>query len=325
MRQTTLSDAGVVKYRKMTRKERFLDDMEKIIPWVELAEAIKPFYPRPQGAGHRPISVERMLRIHFLQHWFNLPDTTAEEALYDSCAMLRFVGIDLGREPTPDETTICKFSHLMERHNLCDRLFALVNEYLAENELKVSRGMIVDASIIDAPSSTKTRKKEREPEMRQTHKGKQWYLGMKALIGVDSRSKLVHSVSAKPANAHDSRVLSDHLHGGETRGDSAYTSLKAVILEVVPDAKDFTQAKGSRHCNLTEAERSRNRNKSRARAKVEHQFGIIKRQFGFIRVRYRGLSKYTHRLFMACALSNLVMAKQTLLKRRRQELPATYA
>ena len=327
MRQTTLSDAGFDKYRKKTRKERFLDDMEKIIPWAELAEAIEPFYPKPKGAGRRPIGVERRLRIHFLQHWFNLSDPAAEEALYDSRAMRRFVGIDLGREPAPDETTVCKFRHLMERHNLGDRLFGLVNEYLRENGLKVNRGTIVDASIIDAPSSTKNRKKERDPEMHQTRKGRQWYFGMKAHIGVDSRSKLIHSVVATPANVHDSRVLRDLLHGDETRvwGDSAYAGQKAVILEVAPDAKDFTQAKGSRYRKLTESERSRNRNKSRVRAKVEHQFGIIKRQFGFTKVRYRGLSKNAHRLFVACALSNLVMAKQALLKRRRLELQATYA
>ncbi len=327
MRQTTLSDAGFDKYRKKTRKERFLDDMEKIIPWAELAEAIEPFYPKPKGAGRRPIGVERMLRIHFLQHWFNLSDPAAEEVLYDSRAMRRFVGIDLGREPAPDETTVCKFRHRMERHNLGDRLFGLVNEYLRENGLKVNRGTIVDASIIDAPSSTKNRKKERDPEMHQTRKGRQWYFGMKAHIGVDSRSKLIHSVVATPANVHDSRVLRDLLHGDETRvwGDSAYAGQKAVILEVAPDAKDFTQAKGSRYRKLTESERSRNRNKSRVRAKVEHQFGIIKRQFGFTKVRYRGLSKNAHRLFVACALSNLVMAKQALLKRRRLELQATYA
>ena len=327
MRQTTLSDAGFDKYRKKTRKERFPDDMEKIIPWAELAEAIEPFYPKPKGAGRRPVGVERMLRIHFLQHWFNLSDPAAEEALYDSRAMRRFVGIDLGREPAPDETTVCKFRHRMERHNLGDRLFGLVNEYLRENGLKVNRGTIVDASIIDAPSSTKNRKKERDPEMHQTRKGQQWYFGMKAHIGVDSRSKLIHSVVATPANVHDSRVLRDLLHGEETRvwGDSAYAGQKAVILEGAPEAKDFTQAKGSRYRKLTEAERSRNRNKSRVRAKVEHQFGIIKRQFGFTQVRYRGLSKNAHRLFVACALSNLVMAKQALLKRRRLELQATYA
>ena len=327
MRQTTLSDTGFDKYNKKTRKERFLDDMDKIIPWKELTEAIEPFYPKPKGAGRRPIGIERMLRIHFLQHWFNLSDPAAEEALYDSLAMRRFVGIDLGREPAPDETTICKFRHLMERHNLGDRLFGLVNVYLAENGLKVSRGTIVDASIIDAPSSTKNRKKERDPEMHSTRKGRQWYFGMKAHIGVDSGSKLIHSVVATPANVHDSRVLPDLLHGDETRvwGDSAYSGQKAVLSEAAPAARDFTQAKGSRYRRLTERERSRNRTKSRVRAKVEHPFGIIKRQFGFTKVRYRGLAKNAHRLFVACALSNLVMARRALLKRSRLKLQATCA
>ena len=327
MRQATFSGAGFDKYRKQTRKERFLDDMEKIIPWAELSAVIEPFYPKPQGAGRRPVGIDRMLRIHFLQHWFNLSDPAAEEALYDSRAMRRFAGIDLGREPAPDETTICKFRHLMERHNLGDRLFGLVNEYLSENGLKVNRGTIVDASIIDAPSSTKNRKKERDPEMHSTRKGQQWYFGMKAHIGVDSRSKLIHSVVATPANVHDSRVLPDLLHGKETRvwGDSAYSGQQAVILEVAPDAKDFTQAKGSRYRKLTELERSRNRTKSRVRSKVEHSFGIIKRRFGFTKVRYRGMDKNTNRLFVACALSNLVMVKQTLLKRRRMEMQERYA
>ena len=327
MLQATFSGAGFDKYRKQTRKERFLDDMEKIIPWAELSAVIEPFYPKPQGAGRRPVGIDRMLRIHFLQHWFNLSDPAAEEALYDSRAMRRFAGIDLGREPAPDETTICKFRHLMERHNLGDRLFGLVNEYLSENGLKVNRGTIVDASIIDAPSSTKNRKKERDPEMHSTRKGQQWYFGMKAHIGVDSRSKLIHSVVATPANVHDSRVLPDLLHGKETRvwGDSAYSGQQAVILEVAPDAKDFTQAKGSRYRKLTELERSRNRTKSRVRSKVEHSFGIIKRRFGFTKVRYRGLDKNTNRLFVACALSNLVMVKQTLLKRRRMEMQERYA
>ena len=310
---------------KKTRKERFLDDMEEIIPWVELVEAIEPFYPNPQGAGRRPVGVERMLRIHFLQHWFNLSDPAAEEALYDSRAMRRFVDVDLGRESMPDETTICKFHHLMEKHNLGGRLFELVNVYLREKGLRLNRGTIVDASIIDAPSSTKNKRRQRDPQMHQTRKGKQWYFGMKAHIGVDSRSKLIHSVVATPANVHDSRVLPELLHGDETRvwGDSAYAGQKAVISEVAPGAKDFTQAQGSRHRKLTGAEHARNRNKSRVRTKVEYQFGIIKRQLGFTKVRYRGLGKNAHRLVVAGALSNLVMAKRALLKRKRLQLWAT--
>jgi IS5 family transposase len=327
MRQHSLSDDGFEKFRKKTRKEQFLEEMNSLIPWQELTEAIEPYYPKPAGAGRRPVGIERMLRIHFLQHWFNLSDPAAEEALYDSRALRLFVGIDLGSEPVPDETTICKFRHLMEKHNLGDQLFHLVNQYLKDNGMKVSRGTIVDASIIHAPSSTKNKKKERDPDMCQTRKGNQWYFGMKAHIGVDSRTKLIHSVVATAANVHDSQVLPDLLHGEETRvwGDSAYTGQKVAISEKAPRAKDFTQAKGSRHRKLTEDDHSRNHTKSRVRAKVEHQFAIIKRQFGFSRVRYRGLEKNAHRLFVACALSNLVMAKKWLLKRRRLALQASFA
>ncbi len=325
MRQRTLS-GGFDKYQKKTRKQQFLEEMDAIIPWQELAGAIEPFYPKPKGAGRRPVGVERMLRIHLLQHWFNLSDPAAEEALYDSQALRDFVGIDLGREPAPDETTICKFRHLMERHNLGDELFRLINEYLQENGLKVSRGTIVDASIISAPSSTKNRKKERDPDMGATRKGNQWYFGMKAHIGVDSRSKLIHSVVATGASVHDASVLEDLLHGEETRvwGDSAYTGQKARIAAAAPEAKDFTNNKSYRYRKLTEAERASNREKSRVRAKVEHPFGIIKRQFGYTKVRYRGLEKNAHWLFVSCGLSNLVMAKKHLL-RRRAKLRPSYA
>ncbi len=320
MRQQTLSDSGFDKYSKKTRKQQFLEEMDIIVPWRELAAAFEPYYPKPEGAGRRPVGVERMLRIHLLQHWFNLSDPAAEEALYDSRALRDFVGIDLGREPVPDETTICKFRHLMERHNLGDELFHLINTYLQENGLKVNRGTIVDATIIQAPGSTKNRDKQRDPEMGATRKGNQWYFGMKAHIGVDSRSKLIHSAAATAANVHDAAVLEDLLHGDETRvwGDSAYTGQKATLAAAAPGAKDFTNAKGYRYRKLTDVDRAKNRTKSRVRAKVEHQFGIIKRQFGFTKVRYRGLEKNAQRLFVACALSNLVMAKKQLLKRRRR-------
>ncbi|GIX21510.1 MAG: IS5 family transposase [Gammaproteobacteria bacterium] len=290
--------------------------MDRVIPWAELAAVIEPFYPKGEGRGRPPVGVERMLRIHFLQHWFNLSDPAVEEALYDSRAMRRFVGIDLGREPAPDETTICKFRHLLERHNLGERLFALIAEYLQENGLKVSTGTIVDATIISAPSSTKNKDGKRDPEMHQTKKGNQWYFGMKAHIGVDSRSKLIHSVVATAANVHDSRLLPDLLHGGKTRvwGDSAYTGQGAVIRERAPKAMDFTQKKGNRHRRLTDAERAKNRSKSRVRAKVEHPFLVLKRIFGFTKVRYRGLAKNANRLFVACALVNLYMVRRRLLR-----------
>ena len=318
MKQTSLTD-GFEKFRKKTRKEQFLDDMETIIPWKELCEAIEPFYPKPQGAGRRPIGIERMLRIYFLQHWFNLSDPAAEEVLYDSRAMRQFVGIDLGEEPAPDETTICKFRHLMESHNLGDRLFNLVNQYLKENGLKVNRGTIVDASIINAPSSTKNKNKQRDPDMHQTRKGNQWFFGMKAHIGVDSKTKLIHSVVATPANVHDSVILGDLLHGEESRvwGDSAYAGQGDAITANAPKARNFTNKKGSRYVTLSEADRSRNRNKSKVRAKVEHLFGVMKCRFGFTKVRYKGLAKNAHHLFVSCALVNLVMAKKVLLQQKR--------
>lgn len=316
MRQRTLADEGFEKFRKPTRREQFLEEMDQIIPWGKLCKVIKPFYPVPKGAGRPPVGLERMLRIYFLQHWFNLSDPAVEEALYDSRAMRRFVGIDLGREPVPDETTICKFRHRLEAHNLGDQLFVLINEYPQENGLKVSTGTIVDATIIEAPSSTKNQDKARDPEMHQTKKGNQWYFGMKGHIGVDSQTKLIHSVAATAANVHDSQLLGELLHGKETRvwGDSAYTGQDDTIREHAPHAKDLTHQKGNRQRPLSAEEKARNKIKSKVRARVEHPFLILKRVFGFAKVRYRGLEKNATRLFVACGLVNLYMVRRRLLR-----------
>lgn len=316
MRQQTLADASFERYRKPTRRERFLAEMEQVIPWRELCGAIEPFYPKAEGAGRPTVGLERMLRIYFLQHWFNLSDPAVEEALYDSRALRAFVGIDLGREPAPDETTVCKFRHLLEAHNLGDQLFALITTYLQEQGLKISTGTIVDATIIAAPSSTKNQDKSRDPEMHQTRKGNQWYFGMKAHIGVDSRTKLIHSVVATAANVHDSQLLPDLLHGEETRvwGDSAYTGQGEVLREHAPRATDFTNHKGCRGRALNEEDKARNRTKSKVRAKVEHPFLVIKRIFGFTKVCYRGLDKNANRLFVVCGLANLFMARRHLLR-----------
>ena len=315
MKQNSFALDGFEKYRKKTRKEIFLEEMDQIIPWKELTEAIERYYPNPKGAGRRPVGLERMLRIHFLQHWFELSDPGVEETLYDSRAMRAFVGIDLGKEPAPDETTILNFRHLMERHNLADELFRLVNVYLAENGMKINRGTIVDASIINAPTSTKNKDKQRDPDMHQTRKGNQWYFGMKTHIGVDSKTKLIHSVAVTPANCHDSQVLSDLLHGDETRvwGDSAYSGQTETIKQHSPEAKDFTNKKGSRYKTLTDRDRQVNRQKSKVRSRVEHIFGVLKCQFGFKKVRYKGLDKNAHAVFTKCALVNLVLAKKQLL------------
>lgn len=315
MRQKTFAECGFEKYRKPTRRELFLAKMNEIIPWRELSEVIEPFYPRAEGAGRPPIGIERMLRIHFLQHWFNLSDPAIEEALYDSRAMRNFVGIDLGKEPVPDETTVCKFRHILEANNLGERLFVLVGQYLSENGIKVTKGTIVDATIINAPTSTKNSDRARDPEMHQTKKGNQWHFGMKAHIGVDSRTKLIHSVVATPANVHDSQMLPDLLHGNETRvwGDSAYFGQGDVIREHAPEAKDFTHKKGCRNRALSDDDRSKNRTKSSVRAKVEHPILVIKRIFGFCKVRYRGLMKNANWLFVTCALTNLYMVRRQLL------------
>ena len=184
--------------------------MNCVVPWAELVTVIEPVYPKADGPGRPPVGIERMFRLHGLQQWFNLSDPAVEEALYDSRAMRQFLGIDLGREPVPDETTICKFRHLLETRQLGQQLFAQIGTYLAAQGLKVSRGTIVDATIISAPSSTKSRTKERDPEMHQTKKGKPWYFGMKAHIGVDSQTKVSHSVTATAANVHDAKCCRNY-------------------------------------------------------------------------------------------------------------------
>src|ERR1700687_2172590 len=206
MKQRTLAMmTGFEQYTKKTRRAIFLEEMEQVVPWPELCALVEPHYPQP-GNGRPPVGVERMLRIYFLQQWFNLSDPAVEEALYDSAGMRQFVGIDLGCEPVPDETTVCKFRHLLEQHGLGERLFERVGEHLQAKGLRLSTGTIVDATILNAPSSTKNARQERDPEMHQTRKGKQWYFGVKAHVGVDSKTKLIHSVVATAANAADSTM-----------------------------------------------------------------------------------------------------------------------
>ena len=248
MKQMTLAACGFDRYAKTTRRAAFLAEMEQVVPWLALCALIEPVYPKP-GKGRPPIGVERMLRIYFLQHWFSLSDPAVEEALYDSLALRRFVGIDLGREPAPDETSVCRFRHLLEEHDLGSRVFEEVHRHLEANGLKVSTGTIVDATIINAPSSTKNAAKARDPDMHQTRKGNQWYFGMKAHIGVDSRTKIIHAVAATAANVADCHILPDLLRGDETRvwGDQAYRGQTDVIKAHAPKAQDFT----NRHLFVT--------------------------------------------------------------------------
>jgi IS5 family transposase len=246
--------------------------------------------------------------MYCLQHWFNLSDPAVEEALYDSPTLRAFVGIDLGQELVPDETTVCKFRHLLEEQGLGQVLFDEVTQQLRAQGLAVSTGTIVDATIIAAPSSTKNATGTRDPGMHQTQKGRQWYFGMKGHFGVDSQSKLIHSVEVTPANIHDSHVLRWLLHGQERRvwGDSAYAGQAGVLSVCAPHARDFTHRRSGR--------RATNRWKSRIRARVEHSIGVIKRVFGFTKVCYRGLAKNRHRLVVACALANIFMMRKRLLR-----------
>ena len=315
MKQMTLAPAGFERYAKSTRRAEFLAEMDRVVPWGRLCALVSPVYPQA-GNGRPPIELERMIRIHCLQHWFNLSDPAMEESLYDSVSMRRFAGIDLGREPVPDETTVCKFRHLLERHDLGRQIFEEIGRHLQECGFQFAKGTIVDATIISAPSSTKNKEKARDPEMCQTKKGNQWYFGMKAHVGTDSQSKLMHSVAFTAANVHDSQALPHLLHGAETRvwGDSAYAGQTEIIKEHAPDALDFTHHKATRNHPLSKAERAKNTTKSRVRAKVEHAFLIIKRIFGFAKVRYRGLMRNANRLFVTCALANLYLVRQKLLR-----------
>jgi len=257
-----------------------------------------------------------MLRIRCLQHWFNLSGPAVEEALYYSRAMREFVGIDLRREPVLDETTICKFRHLLVDHDLGPQILATVNAHLAVQGFKVSTGTIVDATIISAPSSTKNRDGERDPEMHQTKKGNEWHFGMRAHIGVDSRHKLIHSVAATAANVHNSYLLPELLHGHETRvwGDSAYQGRGDVIHALAPRALGMTHRRNRRGGWLDPVERRKNRSKLRVRAKVEHPFLALRVIFGFRKVRYRGIAENAQRLNVACALVNLFMLRRPLLR-----------
>jgi transposase, IS5 family len=324
MKQQTLAmaadqGAGFEQYRRPTKRDVFLQTMNEIVPWEQLCEVIRPHYPKGEG-GRPPKGLERMLRMYFVQHWFNLADDACEEALLDSASLRRFVGVDLGRERVPDGTTLLKFRHLLEEHDLGKQLFAKVGEVLQARGLKVGTGTIVDATIIGAPSSTKNKDKARDPEMHQTRKGQQWYFGMKLHIGVDSQTGLTHSAVVTAANVHDKHPLPDLLHGNEQRmyGDSAYASQKELITSKAPNAKDFTNERvRNRSGEVDEVKRAKNRNKSKIRARVEHVFGVVKRLWGFNKVRYRGLAKNATRAFTALALANIFMCRKRLMAQVR--------
>jgi transposase, IS5 family len=323
MRQMSLSQqAEFQRFAKKSRREQFLETMDAVMPWSEQLALVEPHYPK--GAqGRPPVGLAIMLRLYFVQHWFALSDPAAEDALYDSAALRRFVGIDLGRAPAPDETTILNFRHLLEAHDLCGPMLDAVNLFLASRGIRITTGTIVDATIIQAPSSTKNENKERDPEMHQVRKGNQWYFGMKAHIGVDSKEGIVHSVCSTAASVSDVHMLPDLLHGGEKKvwGDGGYQGQTAAIHQAAPAAQDMTSRRVKTKAGVDEAERRKNRTKARVRAKVEWPFRVLKCVFGLVKVRYRGLKKNHDWLCAAFALVNLYQNRKRLMKLNQRLAP----
>lgn len=315
MIQTTLAAQGSFeKFGRVSRREQFLKVMDGVVPWPELEGLIGPHYPKA-GNGRQPVGLPILLRVYFLQQWFNLSDPGAEDALYESPALRRFAGVDLGRAPAPDETTILRFRHLLEQHELGGKILATVNLHLDRQGIRITTGTIVDATIIHAPSSTKNSTGERDPEMHQTRKGKQWYFGAKAHIGVDSKQGVVHSVCTSAASVADMHLLPDLLHGEERKvwGDAAYQGQGEAIRRAAPQAQDMTSRRTKFKNYVDEEARRKNTTKARVRAKVEHPFRILKRIFGYSKVRYRGLRKNHQWLCAAFALVNLYQHRQRLV------------
>jgi IS5 family transposase len=314
MKQQSLASQVVFeKYGRKSRRELFLDEMEKVVPWSALEALVRPHYAKA-GNGRQPVGLSIMLRTYFVQQWFNLSDPGVEELLYESAPVRRFVGVDLGIAAAPDETTILRFRHLLEQHDLGGMMLDAVNVHLEAKGIKIQTGTIVDATIIHAPSSTKNEKKERDPEMKQTKKGNQWYFGLKAHIGVDAREGTVHTLVTTSANVADSTVLPDLLHGEERKvwGDGGYQGQTEAIQEVAPKAQDMTCRRVRVKNRVDELQKKKNRSKSSVRAKVEHPFRILKRVFGFDKVRYRGIAKNHHRLCANFALVNLYLHRKRL-------------
>jgi transposase, IS5 family len=321
-RQVSFSQAEYAGKKKQTRRDRFLAEMEKVVPWSRLVDRLRPFYPKGER-GRPPIGLERMLRIYFLQQWYGLADEALEDALYDSQALRGFAGIDLAVAAVPDATTVLNFRHWLEQHNLTRVLFDEVGATLEERGLLMRQGTIVDATIIAAPPSTKNKEKARDPEMHQTKKANQWHFGMKAHIGVDVASGLVHTVKGTAANEADITQTAALLHGKEEAvfGDAGYTgadkrpeledrdvswniAIKRSIIKALPKA-------------LRELAEPVERALSQVRAVVEHPFHIVKNRFRHNKLRYRGLFKNTAQLHTLFALANLVIVRKTLLAQNR--------
>jgi len=312
--QCSFSELEYESKKRKTRREVFLAEMDSVMPWSALMEVIRPCYPRPGRVGRQPKGLQSMLRIHCMQHWFNYSDRQMEDALYEVESIRRFAGYSRVTDDLPDESTILKFRHLLEKHDLTAAILKVINNHLEQCGIQVSKGSMVDATIIHAPSSTKNSSGKRDPEMHQTKKGNQWYFGMKVHVGADVNSGAVHSVTVTPANKADIDELPKLLRATDevVFADAGYSS--------------DTYKRGARHLgmrwcvndkrkkkkNLSSSQRRRNKKQSSVRSRVEHVFRVIKRQFGFEKTRYRGIAKNTSQVNMLMALANIYMLRKRL-------------
>ncbi len=314
LKQQSFSSLEQAHKKKRTKREVFLGEMEAVVPWARLEALIAPLYTKPRK-GRPQMPLGAMLRIYFLQQWYGLSDPGAEEALYDMHSMRDFANLDLAHDAIPDETSILNFRHLLERHNLTEALFAQVSAYLEEHALLLRGGTIMDATLIAASPSTKNKAGKRDPDMSQTKKGNQWYLGMKAHIGVDAKSGLVHTVKTTTAKVHDARLTDDLIRQDDAVifGDKGYVSDKrkraARTNGILWAVKDKRKPKRS----LSSSQKKRNKKHGVVRAKVEHIFRVVKCQFGYRKARYRGLAKNETQMFSLMALANLYLARRRLL------------
>ena len=324
-KQMSFAQSEYAGKKKVTRRERFLGEMELLVPWARLCAVIEPHYPQGKR-GRPPMGIERMLRIYFLQQWYGLADEALEDALYDSQALRTFAGIDLSVEAVPDATTLLKFRHLLEAHDLTRAIFAEVSALLSARKLLMKEGTIVDATIIAAPSSTKNARKERDPEMHQVKKGNQWHFGMKAHVGADAQSGLVHTVTGTAANVADITQTHELLHGAEKEAyaDAGYLGVekRAEIVAHGREVQWYVAAKRGKvkamaEGRLKELTQAFEKAKAQVRARVEHPFHIIKNLFRHRKTRYRGLAKNTAQLHSLFALANLIIARRPLLSAAR--------
>jgi transposase, IS5 family len=318
--QASFSELEYAAKKKQTRRDRFLNQIESATPWSKLTDVIRPFYPTSGNRGRPPIGLERMLRMYVAQQCFGLSDEAIEDALYDSQSIRRFVGIDLNRKAAPDATTLLKFRHLLEEHQLTESIFSAINAHLAEKGLFLREGTIVDATLIAAPPSTKNKEGKRDEEMHQAKKGNQWHFGMKAHIGVDAQSGLVHTVVGTAANVHDVTQAQALLHGDETDvfGDAGYQGVEKREENLETPVTWHIAMRPSKRKALDKSAAGElmeklEHAKASIRAKVEHPFHVVKNLFHHRKARYKGLAKNTAHLFTLFGFANLVLARRWIL------------